>query len=57
MEKSLYPTYPVKCIITGPSNVGKSVILTILVLDTFNEYERKVYLLTKSTSSFISKVN
>ena len=28
MEKTLYPTHPVRCIITGPSQCGKSVFLT-----------------------------
>ena len=28
MERLLYPTHPVKCIITGPSECGRSVILT-----------------------------
>ena len=32
MEKILYPKHPVRCIITGPSECGKSVFLTNLVL-------------------------
>ena len=39
MEKSLYPTHPVRCIITGPSNVGKSYFLTNLILNIINEYD------------------
>ena len=27
MEKFLYPNHPVRCIITGPSECGKSVFL------------------------------
>ena len=30
MEKFPYPTHPVRCIITGPSECGKSVFLTNL---------------------------
>ena len=41
MEKYLYPTHPVRCIITRPSNVGKSVILTNLILIIKNEYDKK----------------
>ena len=40
MEKFLYPTHPVRCIITGPSECGKSVFLTNLVLNIFNEYNK-----------------
>ena len=39
MEKFLYPTHPVRCIITGPSNLGKSVIITNLILNIINEYD------------------
>ena len=28
MEKFLYPTHPVHCVITAPSECGKSVFLT-----------------------------
>ena len=37
MDKVLYPTHPVRCIITGPSECGKSVLLTELILKTINE--------------------
>ena len=37
MEKSLYSNHPFKCIITGPSECGKSVILTNLFLNILNE--------------------
>ena len=40
MEKLLYPNHPVRCIITGPSNVGKSYSLTNLILNIFNEYDK-----------------
>ena len=43
METSLYPNHPVRCIITGPNECGKSVYLTKLVLNTINEYD-KVYI-------------
>ena len=47
IEKILYPNSPVRCIITGPSNVGKSVILTNLILNFSNEYE-KIYIYSAS---------
>ena len=43
MEKYLYPTHPVRCIITGPSCSGKSVFLTNLILNIINEYD-KIYI-------------
>ena len=42
MEKCLYPTHPVRCIITGPSECGKSVFLRNLILNSINEYN-KIY--------------
>ena len=47
MEKILYPTHPIRCIITGPSNVGKSVFLTNLILNNINEYN-KIYIYSPS---------
>ena len=40
MEKFLYPTHPVRCFITGPSARGKSVVLTNLILNIINEFEK-----------------
>ena len=40
MDKILYPSHPVRCIIVGPSNVGKSVFLSNLILNIINEYEK-----------------
>ena len=40
MEKFLYPTHPVRCIITRPSECGKSVFLTNLILNNINEYDK-----------------
>ena len=40
MDKSLYPHHPVHCIITGPSECGKSVFLTNLILNIINEYDK-----------------
>ena len=57
MEKFLYPNHPVRCIITGPSECGKSVFLTNLSLNIINEYDKKLYLFTKSSSRFLSKIN
>ena len=48
MEKFLYPKYPVRCIITGPSECGqKSVFLTNLILNIINEYD-KIYIYSHS---------
>ena len=47
MEKFLYPTHPVTCIITGPSECGKSVFLTNLILNNINEYN-KIYIFSPS---------
>ena len=43
LEKFLYPTHPLCCIITGPSDCGKSVFLTNLNLNIINEYD-KIYI-------------
>ena len=40
MEKLLYPTHSVRCIVTGPSCYGKSVFLTSLFLNTLNENDK-----------------
>ena len=47
MEKYLYPTHPVRCIITGPSECGKSVFLTSLILNVINEFD-KIYIYSPS---------
>ena len=47
MDKILYPTHPVRCIITGPSCSGKSVFVTNLILNIFNEYN-KLYIFSPS---------
>ena len=47
MEKILYPTHPIRCIITGPSECGKSVFLTNLILNIINEYD-KIYIYSPS---------
>ena len=47
MDKILYPTHPVRCIITGPSECGKSVFLTNLILNITNEYD-KIYIYSPS---------
>ena len=41
MEKFFCPNHPVRCIITGPSECGKSVFLTNLILNFINEYDKK----------------
>ena len=47
MEKFLYPKHPVRCIITGPSESGKSVFLTNLILNIINEND-KIYIYSPS---------
>ena len=47
MDKILYPTHPVRSIITGPSECGKSVFLTNLILNIINEYD-KIYIYSPS---------
>ena len=47
MEKILYPNHTVRCIKTGPSECGKSVFLTNLILNIINEYD-KIYNYTPS---------
>ena len=39
MEKFLYPKHPVRCIIYGASECGKSVFLTNLILNIINDYD------------------
>ena len=41
MENTLFPSHPVCCILTGPSECGKSVFLTNLILNNFNEYDKR----------------
>ena len=47
MEKTLYPNHPVRCIITGPSECGKTVFLTNLILNIINKYD-KIYIYSPS---------
>ena len=47
MDKILYPQHPVRCIITGPSEFGKSVFLTCLILKIIKEY-KKIYIYSPS---------
>ena len=47
MEKFLYPNHPVRCIITGSSECGKSVFFTNLILNIINEYD-KIYIYSRS---------
>ena len=47
MEKILHPNHPITCIITGPSEGGKSVFLTNIISNIFNEFE-KVYIYSPS---------
>ena len=47
MEKFLYPNPPIRCIITGRSECGKSVFLTNLTLNFVNEFH-KIYIYSPS---------
>ena len=46
-DKKLYPIHPVRCNKTGPSESGKSVFLTNLILNIINEYN-KIYIYSPS---------
>ena len=47
IDKFLYPNHPVRCIKTGPSDCGKSVFLTNLLLKIINEYD-EIYIYSPS---------
>ena len=47
MDKILYPSHPCRCIITGPSNIGKTYFLTNKILNIINEYD-KIYIYSTS---------
>ena len=47
MDKILYPKHPSRIIIMGPSECGKSVFLTNLILNIINEYD-KIYIYSPS---------
>ena len=47
MDKVLYPPHPLRCIITGPSNSGKTYFLTNIILNIINEYD-KIYIYSPS---------
>ena len=47
MDKFLYPNHPARCIISGPSNVGKTYFLTNIILNIINEYD-KIYIYSPS---------
>ena len=40
IDKIFYPNHPVRCIITGPRERGKSVFLTNLILKIINDYNK-----------------
>ena len=40
IDKVLCRQHPVRCIITGPSEFGKSVFLTNIILNIINEYDK-----------------
>ena len=46
-DKIFHPQHPLKCIKTGPSECGKSVFLTNLILNFINEYD-KIYIYSPS---------
>ena len=47
MDEILYPQHPVRCILTGPSECGKSVFLTSLIINIINKYD-KIYIYSPS---------
>ena len=54
MERILYPNHPVRSVITGPSECGKSVFLTNLILNINNEYD-KIYIYSPSLHQDLCK--
>ena len=42
IDKTLHPNHPVRCIITRPTECGKSVFSTNLILNSIKEYN-KIY--------------
>ena len=54
LDKNLYPNHPVRCIITGPSECGKSVFLTNLSLTNINEFDEK-YIYSPSIHQDLNK--
>ena len=40
IDKVFYANQPVRCILTGPSECGKSVFLKNLILNTINAYDK-----------------
>ena len=52
MDKILYPNHLVRCIITGPSECGKSYFLTNLILIIINEYD-KIYIYSPSLHQYL----
>ena len=52
METFLYPNHPVRCIITAPSECGKSVFLKNLILNNIDEYD-KIYIYSPSLHQYL----
>ena len=52
--KFLYPTLPVLCFITGPSECGKSVFLANLILNVFSKND-KIYIYSPSLHQDINQ--
>ena len=55
IEKSQYPNRPVRCIITGTSECGKSVFLTNLIENFINEFD-KIYIHSRSLHQDLYKI-
>ena len=56
MEMILSPNHPVNCIVTGPSECGKSVRLTNLILNNINDHD-KIYISSPSLhQDFLQKL-
>ena len=57
MEKILYPTHPVRCIITGPSACGKIYFLTNSILKIDNEIKKKYIYAPSLYQRLYQKIN
>ena len=54
LDKYLYQSHPVRCIIADPSDCGKSVFLTNLILSITNEFD-KIYIYSPSLHQNINQ--
>ena len=54
VEKFIYPNHPVRCITTGPSENGKSIVRTNSLLNIINEYD-EIYIYSPSLHQYLDQ--